>query len=218
MHSMVRVFLVVLVLLAAVDPAGAGALSEIEVGAGLNYGYLCYDDPMELWDPGWAMGFTGGVFFEMPLAERVSFVPGLRFSSMKNNVELSGVYEGEFNVNHKYISIPILMRVELGENMFFLDAGPEFSLFLSTEIQNDYKDLLDIENNETDDISDDIESYNIGACIRVGFKAYRWDIPVAVTASYHHGFVGVADEDEWWSDWKTREFTLCVSYLFDLTE
>ena len=215
----VGTLLVAIVLLVAVNPAYSGVISEIELGGGLNYGYLCYDDPLDLWDAGWGLGFTGGLFFDIPLSEQISFVPGLRFSSMKNKVELEGDgYEGDFKVNHKYISIPMLFRVELSERMFFIDAGPEFSFFISSEIQSDYTDSFDNVYDETDDIGDHVDSYNIGACVRVGFKMHRWDIPVAVSASYHHGFMGVADEDYWLSDWKTREFTFCVSYLFDLAE
>jgi Outer membrane protein beta-barrel domain len=125
--------------------------------------------------------------------------------------------KGKFQVNHKSISLPILLRYELNENMFFVDLGPEFSWFLSSEMQSDYVELGN-PNNETIDISDRVESYNIGACIRIGVKAHQWNIPIAVTASYHHGFKGVAVDDEWWSDWKIREITLSVSYLFDLSK
>jgi hypothetical protein len=216
MHHKPVAILAMIVLVSLVGSGNAGGLQEVEVGIGPNYGYLDYDKPMEFWDAGWALGFTGGVCFDISLSNRLSFAPSLRFSSLTNTVGLNDpAIKGRFHVNHRFISLPILLRYELNENMFFIDLGPEFSWFLSSEMQSDYVELGN-PNNETIDISDKVESYNIGACIRIGVKAYQWNIPIAVTASYHHGFRGVAVEDEWWSDWKTREITLSVSYLFDL--
>ena len=209
--------IVMLVIISLVGSGNAGILREVEVGIGPNFGYLAYDDPIELWDAGWALGYTGGVYFEMAVFDRISLVPSIRFSNLTNTVELVDPdVKGEFKVNHQFISLPMLFRYELKEKMFFVDLGPEFSLFLSSEIQNDYVEL-GTPHTETDDISDKVESYDIGAHIRIGFKAYRWNIPIAITASYHHGFKGVAAENEWQSDWKTREITLGVSYLFDLS-
>ena len=215
-YKSVSIF-VMLVLISLVGSGTAGVLQEVEVGVGPNFGYLAYDDPMEWWDVGWALGYSGGVYFEIPLLNRISFVPGMRFSSLTNKVEIvDSDITGEFKANHKFLSLPLLFRYELKENMFFIDLGPEFSLFLSSEIHNDYVELGS-PNTETNDISNEVESYDIGAYIRIGFKAYQWNIPIAITAAYHHGFKGVAVEDEWWSDWKTREITLGVSYLFDLS-
>ena len=217
MHYKLVPIIVVLVLISLVGSGNAGILREIEVGGGPNFGYLAYDDPIEFWDVGWALGYTAGVYFEIPLFDRISFVPSIRFSNLTNTVELVDPdITGEFKVNHQFISLPILFRYELKEKMFFMDLGPEFSLLLSSEIHNDYVEL-GIPHTDTDDISDRVESYDIGAHIRIGFKAYQWNIPIAITASYHHGFKGVAVEDEWSTDWKTREITLCVSYLFDLS-
>jgi hypothetical protein len=218
MHYKSVTIIFMIVLISFVDSGNAGGLQEVGLGVGPNFGYLAYDNPMEIWDVGWALGFTFGVYFEISLSNRISFVPCMRFSNLSNKVELvDSAIKGEFKANHKLISLPLLFRYELKENIFFIDSGPEFSLFLSSEMQNDYVELGN-PNIKTKDISNEVESYDIGACIRIGFKAYQWNIPIAVTASYHHGFRGVAVEDEWWSDWKMREITLSVSYLFDLSK
>ena len=218
MHYKSVPIIIMIVLISFMGTGNAVSLQEIAVGAGPNFGYLDYDDPIEFWDVGWALGFTGGIYFEVPLSSRFSLVPSMRFSKLMNKVELVDPdITGEFKVDHKLISLPLLFRYELKENMFFVDSGPEFSLFLSSEMHKDYVEL-GTPHTDTDDISDRVESYDIGACIRIGFTAYQWNIPIAIIASYHHGFKGVAVEDEWQSDWKKREITLGVSYLFDLSK
>jgi hypothetical protein len=76
MHHKPVAILVMVVLVSLVGSGNAGGLQEIEVGIGPNYGYLDYDRPMEFWDAGWALGFTGGVCFEISLSNRLSLAPG----------------------------------------------------------------------------------------------------------------------------------------------
>lgn len=218
MRIKIVIVLLVTILINLQGSVNAVNLAEIEVGAGPNYGYLDYDDPLEIWDAGWAMGFAGGISFEIPLANQLYILPGARFTYLKNNVQIKDpdIY-GEYEVKHKMISVPVLFRYELKRNMLFIDMGPELSLFMSSELNADYTEL-GTPRKKTDDISDSVDNYDIGACVKIGFKACRWNIPIAVTAAYHHGFTGVAVDDEWLSDWKTREISISVSYLFDLTK
>ncbi len=196
----------------------AGGIAEIEVGAGPNFGYLAYDDPLEIWDTGWAFGFTGEIGFEIPISDRLALIPSARFVSLSNKVEFDDPdIKGEYDINHKMISVPLLFRYDLKENMLFVETGPEISFFISSELNADYEEL-GIPRKETDDISDRVNNYNVGGCIKIGFKASRWNIPIAVTAAYHHGITGVAEEDKWLSDWKTREITLSVIYLLELSK
>lgn len=195
--------------------SSAGVIREIGFEVGPNLGYLDYDDPMEIWDPGWGVGITGGVRIEVSIAAHLSFVPEIRYSHLKNKVEIIHTdIKGNFGIEHNSISFPLLLRYEFMENTFSLDMGPEFALMFSSKSHNDYHDLMDEYHGETQDISDKIIGYNVLACARLCFNAHRWDIPLSVSVAYHHGFAGVAEDDDWWSDWKTRELSMCLSYVY----
>ncbi len=215
MRFQTKAVLIALVLLVISFSVEAGTFEQIEIEFGPNYGFLDFDDPMEIWDPQWDWGYTGGVYLTIPLSSQFSFVPGLRYSHLKNKVEIvNSTIEGNFSMEHNSITLPLLFRYDFLENMFFIDLGPEFAFLLSSKSHSDYHNPIDGYVNETEDISDNVKGYNIEACVRVGFTAYRWNIPLAVNAAYHHGFTGMAEEGEWWSDWTTREFSFSLSYVY----
>ncbi|MFO7915361.1 MAG: porin family protein [Candidatus Krumholzibacteriales bacterium] len=215
MEFKTKLVFIAIILVSASTASNASIIQEIGIKAGPNFGYLDYDKPMEIWDPGWGVGFTGGVLITIPLSEKFSLVPELRYSYLKNKVDLvNTVFDGQFSIAHNSISLPLLLRYEFSERTFFFDLGPEFALLILSKSYNDYNDPVFGYNDETDDISDIIKGYNILACARIGFNAHRWNIPVAFSIAYHLGLRGVSEEDIWWSDWKTHEFSMCLSYVY----
>jgi hypothetical protein len=81
--------LFIIILIGLWGSSNAGGLAEIEVGVGPNFGYLAYDDPPEIWDVGWAIGFAGGISFEIILSNRLFLVPRARFTDLNNNVQFN---------------------------------------------------------------------------------------------------------------------------------
>ena len=209
------VSVVLLLLMTALYPVqGAESVKEIKIGIGPNYGYLDYDDPMPIWKPKWDWGITAEGSMLIPIYNNLSIVTGLRYSNIKNDVELQGMdMEGYWNAEHKYLSVPILIEYGLENNPFFVELGPEFMYLLSAEIHSIYFTALEGLQEDTEDVTERLETFNVALRFVVGFKAHQWNVPLAFCVSYHHGLTGIAKGDEWWTNWKTREVSFSLLYV-----
>lgn len=213
-----RVIIPVILMIALCLPQvtdGAERTRGVGLHLGLNLGYVDYEEPMDTWDPGWDMGFAGGVFLEIPITQYLTLVPEMRFMRIQNQVEISPSFaEGHFNIRHDYISLPLILRVSILKNILFIDCGPAFSVLVSAKSLVDYTDPIGGPVDKTDDIKDIMENFNLSAVLGIVFDASNWNVPVELNTRYNHGFTEVAEEDLWLSDWKTREISVSLAYVF----
>jgi len=119
-----------LLLLAALVAAAPTAFAQATFGlkAGLNVATIIPDNDEDLADRGAKLGFTGGVFAEVPVASGFSLQPEVLYTQ-------KGVSRDEPNesIGVDYLEIPVLAKVALPVSEFLdLDvyAGPALAVKL----------------------------------------------------------------------------------------
>ena len=78
---------------------------------------------------GWRVGYHLGVFYELPLAHRLSLVPELSYS--RENLDLNAsdyrslatAYAGSYRLTRSYLNLPLLLRATAGR--WYVEAGPQ---------------------------------------------------------------------------------------------
>jgi len=76
------------------------------------------------------VGFAGGLFANLPLGSVVSIQPEVLYSQMGAKVEYSGTVADKGKHNVDYISIPVLLKFNLGQHFAFL-LGPQIDFLAS---------------------------------------------------------------------------------------
>lgn len=88
------------------------------------------------------LGFQVGGFATFGLSEDFSiqtelFLSVQRYSETSNlNVVGSGMEEFTSKYSDRYLKLPVLLRYQVAEK-FFVEAGPQFALFVSSNIEKD---------------------------------------------------------------------------------
>jgi hypothetical protein len=78
---------------------------------------------------GWRVGYHLGVFYELPLAHRLSLIPELSYS--RENLELNAsdyralatAYAGSYRLTRSYLNLPVLLRATVSR--WYVEAGPQ---------------------------------------------------------------------------------------------
>lgn len=78
------------------------------------------------------IGFTAGVFADMPLAESLSFQPALNYVQKGAKNEISDMsYESKLTLNYIELPLNLLYKPEMQKLRFFVGAGPSIAYALS---------------------------------------------------------------------------------------
>ena len=192
----------------------ASAQVGFGLGAGPNVSSLVYDESMPVWNsPTWEFGFTASAFAELSCPGRLSLVPELRFAHLRSKVVFKAPVSGYFRHSYDYLSVPLALRFAVVEGVFDVEIGPEASLLLSARSKGRVSDAL--ENLVWDEsIASDLQPWNFAVFGGVVVQAAKLGIPLEICARYRHGLVGIAKEEEWYSDWTIRELLLSFGYRF----
>ena len=172
------------------------------IKAGVNLSNL--SNNLEGVDPGFSMGtgFRVGGLVNLRWGQRTEnslpgtgwfgLQPEILFSSMqiKNDVE---------NIKFQTIQLPIMVKV-YPTAQFSIEAGPEFTYFMSTS-----PDELSFGGTQIK--TGDIKGLNIG--VGAGL-AYDFDFGLTVGARYSYGFNKMAKN----IDWKNSNIQITVGWLF----
>jgi hypothetical protein len=83
---------------------------------------------------GWWVGYQLGIFYELPLAHRLSLLPELSYS--RENLDLNTAYyrslatayAGSYRLTRAYLNLPLLLRVTVGS--CYIEAGPQAAYLL----------------------------------------------------------------------------------------
>ena len=190
--------------------AQAGVRPGVEVG--LNLSSLSYVDDssflFSFWDRRWRTSLSGGTSLQLPLRGRFNLVMGMRYVQQGNRVRYDtgpGAFRqvGEFRVVQNYLSFPVLVSWRpLPSKRVFLSLGPEVAFLLSGRLI--VEESIPGDRTEYRDIEDDLEPVNLSLDAGVGFEFPVEHHVAIVGLRYSHGLTGVADEDDWISNWKTR--------------
>jgi len=188
------------------------AQAEFRLGAkaGVNFAKLT-GDAVE--DVDGRTGFHLGGVVEIPFAERWSVQPEILYSQQgAQSKEEEGGIEFEDKLILDYINIPVMAKFYLTDALS-LEAGPQFGF--NAKAENEFTvegDGVDVE--ETDDISDDVNGFDLGAGIGA---AYRLPMGIFFQARYVLGLSNIpegSDEDGIDDDLTNSVLSLSVGYKF----
>lgn len=198
------------------------AASDIRIGlqANINYGFADYDEPPVEWDPGWAFGFAAGGVVDIPIAERFTFMSGLVYLKLQNEVDFDfSLMYGSFNYVHNYLALPVMIKYAAVKNALFIGLGTEVAYLLSAKSKSEinYRIPPPSEEEDTDaTLTDYLNRYNISLVLGIGLDVHPWGAPVEFHVQYNHGVTGISKENRMLSDWRTREIRLGMVYYFNI--
>lgn len=141
-------------------------------------------------------GFHAGLFMNAPIAESFSIQPEILYSQY-------GAKENEGNsnsINLDYITVPVMFQYNATPE-FYLEAGPELGLLISSKLKV---------NNETIDMKDETESFNLGLGLGAG---YYFTPNIGLSARYVAGFTDVI-KDNVGDAVKNNVFQVGLNYKF----
>lgn len=141
------------------------------------------------------VGLNAGVFLNAPIAATFSIQPELLYN-MKGG-------KGDNNtgsLNLDYISLPVMFQYN-ATPMFYLEAGPEFSLLLSAKGKG---------GGLTVDVKDQLNTFDLG----IGLGAGYYVIPsLAITARYVAGVTDIVKNNTGDSS-RNNVFQVGLAYKF----
>lgn len=138
---------------------------QLGIKGGLNYTNLA-----NLEDSSAKIGFNAGVFVHIPLAGKVGFQPELLYTT--KGAKEDG--NGDGSIDLEYISLPVMLQYNVTPQLY-VEAGPEFSLLLTSEIKEAGKSI---------DIKDQTENIDYGVAVGAGYYFFS---NLGITARYVFG-------------------------------
>jgi hypothetical protein len=174
------------------------------VKAGVNSATLADLEDSE--DSKRRLGLVAGVWVRVPVSGRFSFQAEGLFSEKGIAFEET---DGEGDVRLRYFEIPLLGRADLGTpgstSGFYVFAGaaPAFKLSARVRFEEGGTEA-------TDDISDELESMDLGLVGGAGFEFGR----ASVEARYTHGLMDISKNEAETDKPKNRVFSVMVGYRF----
>lgn len=174
---------------------GVQAQDEVSIGAkaGVNFAKLTGDD---VEDADGRTGFHIGAIVEIPITEKFSVQPEVMYSQqgLQSEDNEDGI-ESEATVKLDYINVPIMGKYYVAEG-FSLEAGPQFGFRAKAEQEFEVSGSVggvDFSDEGTEDISDSIAGFDLGAAVGAG---YELNSGLFFQARYIIGLSNVDDSDE----------------------
>jgi hypothetical protein len=140
------------------------------------------------------VGFAAGAFARLRFGRwhglRLGLQPEVMYSPRGADVELRGVYIGNFRAS--YLEIPILARVEsraFGPATLYVVAGPAASILLDAESGDMNGSSSDA--TETTSTLDMVLAAGVGATVAIGPR-----VGLSLETRYAHGFLTTDDSGE----------------------
>lgn len=134
--------------------------------------------------PGWQAGF----FLDLPLSEKLSFMPEVLYSQKGSKVEGTvGSNTGEIRFKAGYVDVPVLLSFNATPQFSFV-FGPQAS-FLINQTTKSY-----VNNNLTTTVTDkdNFRSSIAGGIVGIG---YKFTPKVNLNARYNMDFQSINNED-----------------------
>ncbi|WP_198172990.1 porin family protein [Hymenobacter ginkgonis] len=126
------------------------------------------------------LGYQLGLFYQVPLSQRLSLVPEVQFSRERvqltardNNfaiLEYFGTTDTRLSMS--YLNVPVLLRASFGP--VYVEAGPQAGLRLAGREKGTYTvSFFDrpLTTNPVDrPLADDLRRFDVGPCVGLGVK------------------------------------------------
>jgi hypothetical protein len=207
MRVLVRLTALVFGLALALGPATARG----EVRPGIDFGpsvvWTAYDEKLPVWTTGDRIDFSGGVTGEVGLGPRFGLVSGLRYSGLGNHIDVEFPEgTGEAEIHQRYLVVPVWLRYDFPSlGGLFLQAGPEVGYLLSARVTSEAPMPGGAVLETDDSVTDDMKRSNVSLSGGVGVRRSLGERSLEFVLRYSRGMTDVAEDEEWFSNWKTRE-------------
>jgi len=139
------------------------------------------------------VGALAGFYLTANVAEKLAIQPELLFSVM-------GSKDNELDVNlpFNYISLPVLLRINVSENVN-LHAGPQLGFLLSAKV-------TDGDNSVS--IKEGFKGTDVGAAFGLGFDVGKFN----AGARYYLGLSNIAEDAQSDESFKNNAFQIFIGY------
>jgi hypothetical protein len=193
---MKKIFITVsLVSLFTAGAYAQGLSGGLKVGANFSNQKLSAQGESESLDS--KVGFQVGGYLTSMISDKFGIQPELLYSGM-------GAKESDVNFNLSYLSVPVMLRYNVAENVN-LQAGPQVGFLLSAKAKYE---------GESEDMKEMFNSIDFGAAFGLGLDFGK----INASARYYLGIANIA-ADEFIEDseiddlkWKNSAFQLSVVY------
>ncbi|WP_419870880.1 porin family protein [Chryseobacterium sp. CT-SW4] len=176
-------------------------------------------------------GYYAGVYANIPLSTEFSIQPEVIYNELgsRNVVSSRDVvtdavtanFRSEYRATLRYISVPVMVQFKPARN-FYVEAGPEFSYFLSGKNTGEAKITTTVGNNTVTQVEstsssidkDDINKLNFGLGLGLG---YNFTPHLGINARYVNSLTHIYNsrlQNETNSSPNNRVFQLGLNYKF----
>ena len=155
------------------------------------------------------IGFNAGVFMNMPLTADFGIQPEILYNNLgaKMTADDGKGNSGSLKLNLDYISVPVMFQYNATPE-FYLEAGPQFSLLVSSKLKTEANGKTET---SSDVDKDDFNSFDFGLGIGAG---YYITPQLGVTARYVAGFTEISKENPTDNKLKNNVFQVGLAYKF----
>lgn len=204
---------------------------QFGVEAGPTLIAIDYDDPLDIYGITFRPSYGVMLSAQVDVRSFLSLRGGLRYALLGGRVDYESSFTinergpngeilstrteqvlGQFDIRQSYASIPLHLVVHPQVLPFEVLIGPEIGYLTSANLENDQEKPLEFY--EEIDILDDMDRVNVAATVGIAKRARVGGSELRFLLFYSHGFTGTADEEDWYSDWQTREIGLTLGLLF----
>lgn len=148
-------------------------------------------------------GLVVGLFANIPLSDSFSLQPEVLYSQKGAKVEED---PGTFTLEVDYLDIPVLARVTAGgQTGLVLFAGPSFGFKMRARAKGEFEGET-----EEEDVSDEVETLDIGLIAGVGFQGARF----LIDGRYQWGLSNINKVESDPAEVKNRVISIVVGWQF----
>jgi hypothetical protein len=191
----------------------------VEIGGTITN--LDYNNSPDFWSPQTRNSLNAFIWGSYSVSDFFAVQSGLRFVQLGSHIEYEDyptiigttvMVMGTHDLIQNYISIPLRVSYSINKTPLFVFFGPELGYLLSSKYEHDQESPNP--SSSTENITSSLEKFNYALNSGLGFKFKIGRQNLYIAGQYSYGLMGVAKEKEWFSDWKTREVSLLVGYIF----
>lgn len=154
------------------------------IKGGLNLSTLYIDDVK---DENVRVGFSAGIFSQLPITENFAIQPELNFSTKGSKATYDNViFQGESKFNLSYLDLPVLATFKLGDDAD-IHVGPYFGYLVGVSTSSDGT----FGETYTELDRDDYQKWDYGLAAGIALNFH----PMSIGVRYNYGLNKIADSD-----------------------
>jgi hypothetical protein len=181
---------------------------------------LYYDNSPDFWRPHTRTSLNAFIWGSYTVSDFFAVQSGLRFVQLGSHIEYEDHpnvirpvrVKGTQDLIQNYMSIPLRISYSINKTPLFVFFGPELGYLISSKYEHNQESPNP--SSSTENITSSLGKINYTFNSGLGFKFRIGRRNFYIAGQYSYGLMGVAKEKEWFSDWKTREVSLLLGYIF----